>query len=450
MIKIAIPKNNIEERRYIIDIIFDEFLGLKYQLIEEQNIKNWELQLNNGNKIIIEDHFFNKYSGNLEYLKIENIPLNINFVENEFILENNIPVIYGNGKFENLGNIIICGIDIFSSSFFMLTRWEEYVNKIKDKHNRFPATESIALKNNFLNRPIVNEYVSMLKNMLIKLDDTLVMKERHFSFVLTHDVDFIYKWDNFKKIVRHLIADILIRKSPIEFFKSLYNYFLLKLKLKKDPFDTFDYLMNLSDTINVKSHFFFMAKGLTKYDNNYKSNEEKVIELVKRIKEKGHYIGIHPSYNAYNDNVQFEKEKKELEINFNQKINIGREHFLRFEVPITWQIWEDNLMKWDSTCGYADKEGFKSGVCYEYSVFNILTRKKLKLKEKPLILMETSLLYQKDIDYNIAKSNIENLINIVKKYEGDFVLLWHNSNFNIYEWKRYRKLYEEIIFSLLR
>ena len=62
--------------------------------------------------------------------------------------------------------IIECGIDIFASSFFMLTRWEEYVNKIRDMHNRFPAYASLACKNNFLDRPIVNEYVEMLWNML--------------------------------------------------------------------------------------------------------------------------------------------------------------------------------------------------------------------------------------------------------------------------------------------
>ena len=55
-------------------------------------------------------------------------------------------------------------------------------------------------------------------------------------------------------------------------------------------------------------------------------------------------------------------------------------------------------MEWDSTLSYADKEGFRCGVCYSYSVFDIISRKKLNLKERPLIVMEGSFTtYQLDI-----------------------------------------------------
>ncbi len=86
------------------------------------------------------------------------------FSKNDFIVEKDIPIIYGTDKLEiteQNQNIITCGIDIFASSFFMLTRWEEYVNKNRDRHNRFPAIESLAFKNDFLSRPVVNEYVEM-------------------------------------------------------------------------------------------------------------------------------------------------------------------------------------------------------------------------------------------------------------------------------------------------
>lgn len=447
MIRINIPNNNFYERKYILDIIFNEFLELDYQIIKDDKCKNWKIELENCKKLIFEDYFFNKNSKDLEYLKFENIPLKIKLGNNEFISEENVPILYGNNKLEKFDDIILCGIDIFASSFFMLTRWEEHVNKNRDIHNRFLATESLAYKNNFLDRPIVNEYIEMLKNMLKRLDNNLKFKTRNFELILTHDVDFIYKWDSPRKFLRHLAGDIIKRKAPIEFIKSIISYISLKFNLKKDPFDTFDYLMDLSEKINTKSYFFFMAEGLTKYDNNYKSNSTYVKKLVNRIKNRGHCIGIHPTYNAYNDKIQFKKEKNELASNLETKVLFGRNHFLRFEVPTTWQIWEDNNMKWDSTLSYADKEGFRSGCCYEFSVFNILTRKKLKLKEKPLIMMESSLLYQDNINYKNAKNNIVNLINIVKKYNGDFVLLWHNSSFNIYEWKKFSAIYEEIIFE---
>ena len=119
--------------------------------------------------------------------------------------------------------------------------------------------------------------------------------------------------------------------------------------------------------------------------------------------------------------------------------------FLSFEVPTTWQIWEDNNMKWDSTLTYPEKEGFRCGTCYGYSVFNILTRKKLKLKEMPLTVMEVSMVGYQNLTPEIMWKRIVKLINKVKKYNGKFILLWHNSNFNSNFWVKYKIIYEEII-----
>ena len=101
----------------------------------------------------------------------------------------------------------------------------------------------------------------------------------------------------------------------------------------------------------------------------------------------------------------------------------GRGHYLRFEVPTTWQILEDAGMEIDSTCGYADKEGFRCGTGQEYSVFNILTREKLKLKERPLLLMDTSLFGYQQLDQDI----IRDLVNKLSLHTNMFTVLWHNT-----------------------
>ncbi len=414
MITIKIPNNNLKERKYIIDIIFNEFLGLEYHL--EIGSKDYEVELKNKKVLTIKDTFFNKYPKDLEYLKLENIP----------------------NKIEEL--------DIFSASFFMLTRWEEYVNKNRDTHNRFPAYESLAYKQSFLDRPIVNEYVVWLKQELLRLDSSLKFKEREFELILTHDVDAPLLHSSFIHHIKASILDVVQRKSIKLFINRNIDYLKIKLFNKQDPFDTFNYIMSLSEKVGLKSYFFFMAKGTSSYDNMYNSSDEFIKKLIKNIKKRGHFIGIHPTYNAYNNPAQFKKEKEELEKSFNTKISFGREHYLRFEVPTTWQIWEDNNMEWDSTLSYADKEGFRCGVCYPFSLFNILTREKLNLKERPLIVMEGSFAtYQVNISPVEMKKKIEGLMQQVKRYNGEFVLLWHNSSFNTDEWKKYKMVYESIV-----
>ena len=111
---------------------------------------------------------------------------------------------------------IICGIDIFASSFFMLTRWEEYVIKKRDMHNRFSAYESLAFKYNFLNRPVVNEYIVMLKNMLNHIDSRLRFKKYKYSLLLTHDVDIPLKYRSFLDGFREILGDLVKRKKQTQ------------------------------------------------------------------------------------------------------------------------------------------------------------------------------------------------------------------------------------------
>ena len=170
-----------------------------------------------------------------------------------------------------------------------------------------------------------------------------------------------------------------------------------------------------------------MSGGVTEFDNRYKIKEQK--DLIKKIQKRGHIIGIHPSYNAYNDCEQFKKEKELLENIAEQKIVEGREHYLRFEVPTTWQIWEDNNMEVDSTCGYADKEGFRCGTGDVFSVFNILTREKLKLKERPLIFMDDNHHTYNQLTIEESFDKVKKIINISKQYQSKITLLFHNSIF---------------------
>ncbi len=414
MLKVKIPNNNLAEREYIIDVIFDEFLGLDYILEPVDGLDSWVIELN-GKKLTVKDSFFNRFPKELEYLKLENIPKRIE------------------------------ELDIFAASFFMLTRWEEYVNPARDKHNRFPANKSLAFRQGFLNKPIVNEYVERLKEQLLEMESGLKFKKREFKVFITHDVDEIYFWKGSKQLARVVLGDIVKRKDLSLALNRIKEFISVKSGKISDPYDTFDWLMSESEKIGAKSRFYFMSGGVTQYDNRYKIDEKKALNLIEKIKKRGHIIGIHPSYNAYNSFEQFKSEKDALERACKCKIDEGREHYLRFSVPITWQIWEDNSMRVDSSCCYADSEGFRCGTGDEFSVFNILTRKKLKLKERPLVFMDDNFYSYKKPDFTEAKKLIKELFENAKRYNSQITILFHNSIFYGKKNIDFKKLYKEIL-----
>ncbi len=281
MIIINIPDNNIPERKYIIEIIFNEFLGLQYYLYIKKQ-RDYEIIIENGNRIIIQDNFFSRFKKDNEYLNINNIPDKLKLLINDFTSKKIIPIIYGNNRIiikNNNSKIIYCDFDIFASSFFMLTRWEEHVNPQRDIHNRFPLYASLAFKNNFIERPIVNEYIDLLWDLMSYLGIKQQKKKRKFKLVLTHDIDYHLRWNHFSHLLKCVIGDLFIRKKVKYASRNISDYINTILKKKNDPYDTFDFLMDISEKLNIKSHFFFISGGITKFDKHYKINDAFILNL---------------------------------------------------------------------------------------------------------------------------------------------------------------------------
>jgi peptidoglycan/xylan/chitin deacetylase (PgdA/CDA1 family) len=453
MIQIKIPNSFLPERKYIVDVIFDEFLGLHYK-IDTSNTKIYEIILDNGKKILIEDHFFSVSDEKNGYLDLENIPEQINYVTNQFVSEADIPVIFGSSRLEVSESAIICGIDLFASSFFMLTRWEEYVNKERDQHDRFPAIASLAYKNNFLDRPIVNEYLEMLWNMMLALGVKQERKKRQFTIKPTHDVDcpFLYAFSNIISPIRVAAKYILREKNIWEAIKQPVKYLQTKCGYDKyDPYFTFNYIMDVSEKYNLKSVFYFMAGHLNRQiDGCYDIEHPRIKKLIKHIAKRGHEIGLHGSYYSYNKKEQIKQEFDTLlsvlmQENINQSVWGSRQHYLRCQLPETMKILENAGLNYDTTLSYADHAGFRCGTCYEYPIFDYKDRGQLTIYEKPLIVMECSLFGKQymRLDDKSGLEKIQLLKERCKRYHGTFVLLWHNSSG--LEINRNRILYNSVL-----
>ena len=94
------------------------------------------------------------------------------------------------------------------------------------------------------------------------------------------------------------------------------------------------------------------------------------------------------------------------------------------------QYLNDIGLHYDESLGYADHSGFRCGVCYDYPAFNIVSRQKLNIIIRPLIVMECSVLDYDYMNLNIQTGEAFNKMvyfkNICESYNGNFTLLWHN------------------------
>jgi hypothetical protein len=323
----------------------------------------------------------------------------------------------------------------------MLTRYEEVVKTERDQHDRFPASASLAFQEGFLERPIINEYIEILWWALKRLRPGLHRKQRNFRIIPTHDVDspFGMLFLSPYALVRTLAGDILKRKSIKTFTRRGANAYKVKVAgdTLADENYTFDLIMDINEKHNLTSCFYMMeAQSLSDMDGNYPLDHPYIYNLIKSIHNRGHEIGLHPSYISYKNEEGIKRAAINLvsacyNIGIKQTQFGGRQHYLRWQCPDTWQHYEEAGLVYDTSLSYADHIGFRCGICYEYPVFNIKTKQVLKLKERPLIVMECSALAEQymNLSYFEAMNRIRKLKDICKNYSGDFVVLWHNDRF---------------------
>lgn len=390
-----------------------------------------------------------------------------------------LPVIYsGHGDFEDWGreceNLIETNIDIIAAAFFMLSRYEEVVLDTKDWHNRFPATASLAYTEGFLDRPIVNEYIQLLWDWIKSLEPELTRKallwpsDKDFAICLTHDVDNLirYRLRSIVKVAFDIVKPHLLPKTKEttpsdeqrlsalrrlgvkDVLHLMCDWIKVILKLKKDPCDTFDYILDMEREYGFKSSFYFMTGGNSIFDNRYSINEPRVVKLIRQIEDREDEVGLHGSYNSYNNLEQMLLEKGRLDKVVSSEDYGCRQHYLRWKTPTTWRTQEKAGLLYDTTLSFTDHAGFRCGICLPFPPFDLEENRRLNIWELPLTVMEESLRgysYQ-NLSPEETYQAIIRYIDTARRLGGVFVLLWHNSAFNSAgRGNKWKEVYEKVM-----
>jgi len=442
------PQGRAAERRYILDVLFRDFLGLEYVATPHKD-PSVTIGLSDDHlkqRLEIPDVFFSKPAN--EWLTEASLPARpleqwippVDSFAGVPLGGAQVPIIYGATRdgavFDCSESSYFLGIDIFGSAFFMLTQYQEAVSRERDDFDRFPASASLSFQEGFLQRPIVNEYVEILWAVMRRLWPGLQRKAHSYRVHLSHDLDEVSLLGrSWPSVLRSLAADLLLRREgrlAIQRLRAFVKTRATQQPAVGDPYDTFDFIMSTSEQHGLRDTFNFVAaESRDLLDPRYDVQQPWVRRLINRIYDRGHAIGLHPSINTYKDPTLIMREYQRLrnvcaEENIVQQTWGGRQHYLRWANPTTWQSWEAAGLDYDSSLGYAQHVGFRCGCCYEYPVMNLQTGQRLALRERPLIAMESSLLSYMGCSLRAAEHWLRDLIATCRRYEGDFSLLWHN------------------------
>ncbi|NNF01778.1 MAG: hypothetical protein HKN22_03770 [Bacteroidia bacterium] len=331
--------------------------------------------------------------------------------------------------------------DIFSASFYLLSRYEEYLPFKPDEHGRFSAENSFSFKNDFLNDPVIDIWSFKIASIFTKKFN-IPSPSFQFTFTSTIDIDNAYAFLG-KGFLRTIAA---LGKSAVMLKQNEFvDRISVMIRRQKDPYDTYNILDRWHKNYNVKTIYFFLLGNYAQYDKNLPVNSLRLRKLIKRTSDNS-LIGIHPSYNSNSNPAKMLIEKEKLEEISLHQIDNSRQHFLKLEFPGTYRSLIDIEIGNDHTMGYADQIGFRAGTSREFYFYDLEREQSTKLLIHPFSVMDATLNRYMKISPDAAVYTVRPLVNKLKKYGGQFTLLWHNETLSeMHYWKGWRDVYLQLI-----
>ena len=413
MLTIYCFSENTRRLKYIAQHLFNTILCVEFRITSDKKqylesthpcINYSETELNHGLQIIPHDLLFETGIRPQKDLK-----------ESEW---NGLFCFFYTGK----GDI---PFDLFAASFYLLTLYEEYFPEKWDKHDRFNHCESLLFRNHSLETPIIDRWAYLLKkefeNAGFNTDD---FKLRKYRAIATYDIDhpFLYRYKGFIKNSGGFLRDGL--KGH---FRKTKERLGTLLRLQEDP-----YLASIRSIDQIQSQFnrsyylFVLLGKRGKYGRTTTYSPKAYFRYLKTLTLS--HIGLHPSYDTLRNLEQLGKEKKQLEKILQSKITHSRQHFLRMQVPETFQELILAGVEEDFTLAFAHAPGFRSGTAIPYFFYDLQKDEATTLLIRPTVMMDSTFIFHQKLSPEEALQKMKQLVDACKQSGGDYLSLWHNSN----------------------
>lgn len=432
MLLIYVPKLT-NRLGYTLKVIFTHVLHADYSITsDEQYFLQWgDAKLSYGPKRLGDSLFIKSHSLLFETTIEEQEP-HAECHDGQWIL---YPV---------YGRDLDFDFDPLAATFFMVTRYEEYLPHREDEHGRFCPEESLAMQAGFLDQPVVDQWAQLIRKKINQRYADTPIAGPSYHFVQTVDIDAAWRYSH-KGIFRTVVGatrDLFSWHQPDEVARR----FKVLLHREQDPYDTFDYILELHKKISGSQLIFFaLLADYGQYDKPASYLNPHFRELLQHLDDYAN-MGIHPGYHTLENPMASDKEIKRLEDILHRPTVRSRFHFLRLQLPRSYRILQHAGIKNDYTMGYADVVGFRAGISSPYPFYDLERDHENELLIHPFCVMDTTLKKYLRLTPEEGLKEYKRIIDRVREVEGTFCCIVHNQNLNTLDgWEGWKEVYEQMV-----
>lgn len=337
--------------------------------------------------------------------------------------------------------------DVFAATFYLISRYEEYLPHAKDTYGRYCHTQSLAYKNQFLHLPIVNMWLQNLRLHLLELFNISIAAKKYFSFIPTYDIDIAYQYQ-YQPISKNIGR--FLRDFAIGNLDAVMEQAQVFSNASADPFDVFPWLKDLHQRHRLEPIYFVLSainKGL--YDKNLPLSNKGMKQLLKQLQTLA-IIGIHPSWQSQEDDRVLEQEIKLLQQTIQTPIYLSRQHYIQFSLPKTYEQLLQLGIQHDYSMGYGSINGFRASFATPFKWFNLAINQPTNLMVHPFCYMDANAIFEEKLTPDEAEKQMQHYLQIVKQVDGTFITIFHNHFLTSQpNWLPWRMVYQNFLTSQL-
>jgi len=314
--------------------------------------------------------------------------------------------------------------DIFSATFYLLSRYEEYLPHSKNSYGAYAHENSLAFNQKFLHIPLINYWIEDFKEIILKKWPSLNLKQNTFRFIPTYDIDTAWKYQH-KGLTRNLGS--LFRHSFMLNFQAVKQQVAVLKGRQQDPWDAYSWLEELHQRHRLHPiYFFLMTKKRSKHDRNLSPNKPAFQRLIRELQANSE-IGIHPSWlTMYNSKTLLSEINLLQEISSNTVTN-SRQHFIRWQLPSTYRSLIQYGIQNEFSMGYSTINGFRASVASPYKWFDLPSETTTTLRLWPFCFMDSTAIFEQHSTEEQAFREIKAFAQEIKKVNGIMITIWHNN-----------------------
>ncbi|GAB2780223.1 polysaccharide deacetylase family protein [Salinimicrobium soli] len=315
--------------------------------------------------------------------------------------------------------------DIFAATFFLLSRYEEYLPHVKDEEGRFQASESLAFQEEFLDLPVVDIWAFKFQEVLKKRFPNYNFPKREMQIHNIISVTEAYRYKK-KGIVRGFLGLLLdiVQLKP----KYVLHRVQVMLKAKKDPYEVYKKLIRFLKKRGVSMKFMFQVSDFSAQDRNVNYNRLEFHSLIKSVADYAE-VGLQPGYYANHRLEVLKEEKTRLEYILKRPVLSALNSKYNLLLPDTYNHMVELEFQNDYSMGYPEALGFRAGTCTPFLFYDINFEITTPLVIHPYAINAQAFHKLKETEIEFKVLELKRQIKLV---EGHLISVFTNVDFSEY------------------